>query len=106
MRESQVYSQEPNKNKPGLGTWIGVAFFVFMGIFSISTGSDLSVGVIFIVIGIILYISGDFKSKNMITGNCPYCGYQVRATKFRLNTKCPACKKLLVIKDKKFLGVD
>lgn len=106
MRESQIHTQEPNKNGPGLGTWIGVAFFIFIGIFSMVSGSDISVAVVFFVAGAFMYISGDFKSKNTINGSCPYCGYQVKALKYHLNTKCPACKKLLVIKDNKFIGID
>jgi len=79
---------------------------MFCGAYGTFSSGDESSGFIFLTIGIALLIIGYNKNSNMVVGGCPYCGYKIRTSKHRINTRCPACRKLLVIRDNKFIGIE
>jgi len=41
-----------------------------------------------------------------LKGECPWCGTQVTSPMASQGVDCPACKKRIVIKDKRFIKVE
>ena len=50
-------------------------------------------------------LTGGYYKKSLI-GDCPFCEFKINVPISENNTRCPRCKKLIVIKDNKFVGID
>ena len=80
-----------------------IVFGAFLCIFIIGA----IVGIPLIIGGVILLIISPFAKYYVVEGKCPHCEKVLQAiTLFQKSTKCPDCKKRIIVRDKKFLSVD
>jgi DNA-directed RNA polymerase subunit RPC12/RpoP len=80
--------------------------FIGVGVLLCFTGIGAIVGVPIILMGLLAPFLGSLIGLGSIKGPCPYCGSSVTSTIGQVGVDCPACKKRIVIKDKKFFQVD
>lgn len=106
MRETKYKSEKDTGMV--LFTLIGGGFslFLFVGAYFAFKDNDISTGVLLICFGICCIAVAYNQGVNLISGECPYCGYEIRTFKNRLNAKCKACRNRAVIKEGKFVSVD
>lgn len=90
---------------------------VVTGVLMIIVGSILTVTLIGSIIGIPLIIAGIWgmvggpligvlTNRKAIKGPCPYCGTTVLGQSTDAGITCKACKKRIVLRDKRFCRVD
>jgi hypothetical protein len=108
MSKYETKFESGGQNGINIGCFVGA--IIGLGMFQAAYGAfsedDVSFGFILIIIGIFALIYSYHLGVNMITGECPYCGNKVQTFKNQLNTRCKACRKRIVIKDDKFLGIE
>jgi hypothetical protein len=85
--------------------WVSV-FFILGGFLFSATGIGAIIGVPMILVGFVFPFLGPFLGLAVmsLTGPCPYCGTTVTGGMAGFN--CHACRKRIVVKDKKFIRVD
>jgi len=105
----KIETQYGSEGKKGFrsGCIAGVFIAVFMISAAIASFEDGSIyfGFFFVFLGIASLLIGYNQGSNMISGACPFCGHKIITFKNQLSTKCKACRKRIVIKDNKFLGI-
>lgn len=101
------------KNARGQGIFGGclvgwVAFLVLItgGAVVSFTGIGILVGVPMIIAGLLAPFLGALMGWERLIGDCPWCGSEVRCFATSPGVDCPACKKRIVIKDKRFIGIE
>jgi DNA-directed RNA polymerase subunit RPC12/RpoP len=102
------------KNVKGQGVLMGILAGVFGGIgclmplgFLICSIGFLILGVPFIFVGLLLPIVLPFiMGSQALQGECPYCKTQVTSYFTSQGITCSACKKRIVIRDKRFIKID
>jgi len=97
------------KKIKGEGIRVGCLTGLMVAFILIVIGVMVSLTIIGLIIGIPLILSGiayPFIARSLIKGQCPYCGSEVSALDFKPGVTCRACKKLIVIKNKKFFSVE
>src|SRR6266498_5887734 len=87
---------------------VGLILFIAGLIISLTTlGEGTSIGLIF---GIPLLIAGlvlplimmrDLFKQNEISGVCPYCSVPIKTSDATIKLECPACKRVVVVRDMK-----
>jgi hypothetical protein len=86
---------------------IGLLLFIAGLVISLTLGEGTSIGLIF---GIPLLIAGlvlplvmmrDLFTQNEISGTCPYCSFPIKTSDATIRLECPACKRLIVVRDMK-----
>ena len=91
---------------------IGLVLFLAGLVISLTLGDGTSIGLIF---GIPLLIAGlvlplimmrDLFKPNEVTGVCPYCSAAIRTGNSTIRLECPACQRLLVVKNEQLLGAE
>jgi predicted RNA-binding Zn-ribbon protein involved in translation (DUF1610 family) len=110
-------SQEPNYVKPGksfdgaygfsFAIAIGLMLFIAGLVISLTFGQSATIGLIFgiplIIAGLVvplLMMRGQFNQKE-IAGPCPYCGADIKTSDTAIRLECPACNRLVVVRDLK-----
>jgi endogenous inhibitor of DNA gyrase (YacG/DUF329 family) len=86
---------------------LGLILFIAGLLISLTLGEGTSIGLIF---GIPLLIAGlilplimmrDLFTKNEVAGPCPYCGAPIKTSDATIRLECPACQRLVIVKDMK-----
>ena len=110
-------ANEPVKEKTGksfdsaysFSFAIAIGLFLFIAglIISLTLGQGTSIGLIFgiplLVAGLILpliMMRGQFKQVE-VNGVCPYCGAAIRTSDATIRLECPACNRLIIVRDLK-----
>jgi DNA-directed RNA polymerase subunit RPC12/RpoP len=70
------------------------------------TGIGAIIGIPMILGGLLAPFLGPVLGLTNIKGKCPYCETNVTAQSRALGVTCPACKKRIVIREKRFYGID
>ena len=86
---------------------LGLILFIAGLVISLTLGEGSSIGLIF---GIPLLIAGlvvplimmrdQFKQSDVV-GPCPHCGETIKTSDATIRLECPACRRLIVVKDMK-----
>ncbi len=63
-------------------------------------------GIGFIIAAVLGFFYSIGLGQSFITGACPYCGHTIHTFKTNLNKKCKACRKRIVIKEDRFIGIE
>ena len=90
---------------------IAVGLILFIGglVISLTLGQSATIGLVF---GIPLLLAGlilpvimmrDLFHQNVVTGDCPYCGAAIKTSDATIRLNCPACKRLIEVKDSSLL---
>lgn len=90
---------------------IAVGLLLFLGglVISLTLGQSATIGLVF---GIPLLLAGlilpvimmrDLFHKNVVAGDCPYCGAAIQTSDATIRLNCPACKRLVEVKDESLL---
>jgi predicted phage tail protein len=80
---------------------------VITGIFLSATGIGACCSIPLIIFGIALPFMGLASGmSNEIGGVCPYCGTSLKMPDNSKGVKCVACKKQVIVRDLKFFKVD
>jgi DNA-directed RNA polymerase subunit RPC12/RpoP len=86
---------------------ITAIIFILVGFLLCLTGIGAIIGVPLIIGGIASPFIGPVAvGLTSIKGKCPYCESEVQASSMDKGVTCPACKKRIVIRDKKFYKVE
>ncbi len=86
---------------------IGLVLFIAGLVISLTFGQDATIGLVFgiplLIAGMVvplLMMRGQFK-QNEVTGACPYCGVGIKTSDSAIRLECPACNRLVVVRDLK-----
>ncbi len=85
---------------------ITASIFILVGFLLCLTGIGAIIGVPLIIGGIASPFIGPVAGLTSIKGKCPYCESEVQASSTDKGVTCAACKKRIVIRDKKFYKVE
>ncbi len=89
----------------GCGFWL-----VLLGVLLSLTGIGAIIGIPLILVGIGLpmgsAMAGLIPGWLMLKGKCPHCDSDITVANFSSGMDCPACKKRLLIRNKKFVKVE
>ena len=101
------------KNVKGEGMVVGcligpilAVLFIIAGSIFCATGIGAIIGIPLILGGIAAPFLAPFIGRSLIKGQCPYCGSDVSILGSSPGVNCSACKKRIVIRDKKFFRVE
>ena len=84
---------------------VGLLLFLAGLIVSLTLGQSATIGLVF---GIPLLLAGlilplimmrDLFHKNVLSGDCPFCGAAIKTSDATIRLNCPACKHLIQVKD-------
>ena len=84
---------------------VGLVLFIAGLVISLTLGQGASIGLIF---GIPLLIAGlvlpvimmrDLFQHNVVDGACPYCGTPIKTSDATIRLNCPACKRLIEVRE-------
>ena len=86
---------------------LGLILFIGGLVITLTLGDGSSIGLFF---GIPLLLAGlvlplimmrDLFKQNEVTGPCPYCSAPIKTSDATIRLECPACKRLIVVRDMK-----
>ena len=108
-------ADRPDTAKPGrtfdsaysfsFSVGVGLVLFIAGLVISLTLGQGASIGLIF---GIPLLIAGlvlpvimmrDLFQHNVVDGVCPYCGAPIKTSDATIRLNCPACKRLIEVRE-------
>jgi hypothetical protein len=108
-------ADRPDTAKPGrtfdsaysfsFSVGVGLVLFIAGLVISLTLGQGASIGLIF---GIPLLIAGlvlpvimmrDLFQHNVVDGACPYCGAPIKTSDATIRLNCPACKRLIEVRE-------
>jgi DNA-directed RNA polymerase subunit RPC12/RpoP len=108
--QSKVSETQNDKVKGAASGFAGggciAIIFGVVGLILCCTGIGAIIGIPLIFGAIFAPFLGAGMGLSTIKGPCPFCGYQLTAQPTDPGINCPACKKRVVIRDKKFIGVE
>lgn len=84
---------------------IGLVLFIAGLVISLTLGQGATVGLIFgiplLIAGLVLpvFMMRDLFQHNEINSACPYCGAPIRTSDATIRLNCPACKRLIVVRE-------
>ena len=70
------------------------------------TGIGAIIGIPMILAGLLAPFLGPVIGLTNIRGKCPYCEISVKALSRDVGVTCPACKKRIVIRQRRFYKID
>lgn len=91
---------------------LGLILFIAGLILSLTLGAGNSIGLIFgiplVVIGLVLplFMMRDVLKHNDVSGLCPYCSAPIKTSDATIRLNCPACNRVIVIRDEKLVAAD
>lgn len=91
---------------------LGLILFIAGLIISLTLGQGSSIGLIFgiplVVIGLVLplFMMRDVLKHNDVNGVCPYCSTPIKTSDAMIRLNCPACNKVVVVRDEKLEALD
>ena len=86
---------------------LGLVLFIAGLIISLTLGASNSTGLIFgiplVVIGLLLplFMMRDVFKRSDISGPCPYCSAPIKTSDATIRLNCPACNRVIVVRDEK-----
>src|ERR1035438_8397569 len=89
-----------------LAGWGVSGCLIPLGILLCFTGIGAIVGVPVILAGLLAPVLGPLLGLGALKGRCPWCGTVVTSATAAKGIDCPACKKRIVIRDKRFIKID
>lgn len=89
-----------------LASWGPAGCLFLIGVLLCLTGVGAFVGVPLIIVALLLPFLGTLMGLGAVKGECPWCGMPVVGASAAKGIDCPACKKRIVIKDRKFIRID
>ena len=84
---------------------LGLVLFIAGLVISLTLGQGATIGLVF---GIPLLIAGlvlpvimmrDLFQRNEISSDCPYCGAPIKTSDATIRLNCPACKRLIEVRE-------
>ena len=87
---------------------LGLLLFIAGLVISLTLGEGTSIGLIFgiplLLAGLILplFMMRSLFTKNDVAGACPYCGAPIGTSDATIRLECPACKRLVMVREEKF----
>lgn len=115
-------ANEPAKAKPAksfdsaysFSFAIAIGLFLFIAglVISLTLGANTSIGLIFgiplLVAGLavpLVMMRGQFSHTD-VQGPCPYCGTQIKTTDASIRVECPACHRLMIVRDLQLYAIE
>jgi len=89
-----------------------ILFIAGLLVISLTLGEGTSIGLIF---GIPLLIAGlvlplimmrDLFKQNEVSGVCPYCSVPIKTSDATIRLACPACKRVIEVRDMKLFPAE
>ena len=86
---------------------LGLILFIAGLIISLTLGGGNSIGLIFgipllvIGLGLPLFMMRDVFKHNEVSGVCPYCATPIKTSDATIRLNCPACNRVVVVRDEK-----
>jgi predicted RNA-binding Zn-ribbon protein involved in translation (DUF1610 family) len=87
---------------------LGLLLFIAGLVISLTLGEGTSIGLIFgiplLLAGLVLplFMMRNLFTKNDVAGACPYCGATIKTSDATIRLECPACQRLVVVREAKF----
>jgi hypothetical protein len=87
---------------------VGLVLFIAGLIISLTVGQGTSLGLIFgiplLVAGLIIpmFMMRDLFKTNEVSEPCPNCGETIRTSDATLQLRCPACHKVINVRESRF----
>jgi len=84
---------------------VGLVLFIAGLVITLTLGQGATIGLVFgiplLVAGLILplIMMRDLFHKNEINSACPFCGAPIKTSDATLRLNCPACKRLIEVRD-------
>lgn len=91
---------------------IGLVLFIAGLVISLTLGDGFSIGLFFgiplIIAGLVvpLIMMRDQFTQNDVAGPCPYCGVPIKTSDATLRLECPACRRVVAVRDMKLYAVE
>ena len=91
---------------------IGLILFIAGLVITLTMGQGTSVGLVFgiplLVAGLVLplIMMRDLFKHNEVTGVCPYCSVPIKTSDATIRLECPACKRVIVVRDMKLCPME
>lgn len=91
---------------------IGLILFIAGLIISLTLGQGNTIGLIFgiplLLIGLVLplFMMRDVFKHNEVSGPCPYCSAPIKTSDATLRLNCPACNRVIVVRDEKLQAAE
>jgi predicted RNA-binding Zn-ribbon protein involved in translation (DUF1610 family) len=115
-------SLEPDNAKParsfdgayGFSFTIAIALILFIAglVISLTFGQGATIGLVFgipmIIAGLLvplLRMRGQF-TQTEVSGPCPYCGAGIKTSDTAIRLECPACNRVVAVRDLKLYAVE
>ena len=83
---------------------LGLVLFIAGLVISLTLGQGATIGLIFgiplLIAGLVLpvFMMRDLFHHNEVDGACPYCGAPIKTSDATIRLNCPACKRLIEVK--------
>jgi hypothetical protein len=84
---------------------IGLVLFIAGLVISLTFGQSATIGLIFgiplLIAGLVLpvFMMRDLFHHNEVDGACPYCGAPIKTSDATIRLNCPACKRLIEVRE-------
>jgi len=84
---------------------LGLLLFLAGLVISLTLGQSATIGLIFgvplLIAGLVLplFMMRNLFQRNEISGECPFCGANINTTDATIRLNCPACKKLIEVRE-------
>lgn len=84
---------------------VGLVLFIAGLVITLTLGQGATIGLVFgiplLVAGLILplIMMRDLFHKNEINSDCPFCGAPIKTSDATIRLNCPACKRLIEVRD-------
>ena len=84
---------------------VGLVLFIAGLVITLTLGQGATIGLVFgiplLVAGLVLplIMMRDLFQKNEIDSECPFCGAPIKTSDATIRLNCPACKRLIEVRD-------
>jgi hypothetical protein len=84
---------------------IGLVLFIAGLVISLTLGQGATLGLVFgiplLLAGLVLpiFMMRDLFQRNEVAGDCPFCSAPIKTTDATIRLNCPACKRLIEIRE-------
>jgi hypothetical protein len=88
---------------------LGLVLFIAGLVISLTLGQSATIGLIFgiplLIAGLVLpvFMMRDLFQRNDVSGDCPYCSAPIQTTDATIRLNCPACKRLIEVRESTLL---
>jgi hypothetical protein len=88
---------------------VGLVLFIAGLVITLTLGQGATIGLVFgiplLVAGLVLplIMMRDLFQKNEIDSECPFCGAPIKTSDATIRLNCPACKRLIEVRDMSLL---